>query len=123
MNARPQLDLFPGTARPAKPPKLAPPSMADRAVAARAARALRAAQADPSSRGEKSVIHIDLSRPRRGVWVTTFQNLPGYSIENGAHMHALLPGWQYTEDEVWFEMIPDLEVLAERGVLPTEATS
>ena len=56
-----------------------------------------------AQRGKKTVVHIDLSRPRRGVWVATFANLPGYSIENGAHMHALLPGWQYTADEVWAE--------------------
>ena len=121
MNAHAQLDLFAGAAPVA--PQLALPTMLDRAAAARAARVLRAAQADPSRRGEKSVVHIDLSRPRRGVWVATFANLPCYSIENGAHMHALLPGWQYTEDEVSLEMIPDLEALAERGVRPTEATS
>lgn len=123
MNAPAQLGLFVGVAFMAAAPRPANPTMVDRAAAARAARVLRAAQATPSRRGEKSVVHIDLSRPRRGVWVATFANLPGYSIENGAHMHTLLPGWQYTEDEVWAEMIPDLEALAERGVRPTEATS
>ena len=41
---------------------------------------------------------------------------------NGTFQHDLLPGWQYTRAEVEAEMIPDLELLAERGIRPTEAT-
>ncbi len=76
--------------------------------------------------GEKGVMHVDLARPRRGVWYTTWSNLPGFlrSLDRGGRVytHALLPGWEYQRREVKAEMVPDLEALAERGVRPTEAT-
>mgnify|MGYP000950717750 CR=1 FL=1 len=98
----------------------------DRADAASAAAALKAAIADPSTMGERSVAHLSLSRPRRGEWWTTWANLPGFLRAGRGtgtrYSHALLPGWEYTRREVLSEMIPDLEALAERGVRPTEAT-
>lgn len=94
----------------------------DRALARAAVSALRAAIADPTMMGDKIVCHIDLSRPRRGVWVTTWANLPGFSLTNGAFRHTLLPGWEYQRWEVRSEMIPDLEALAIHGVRPTKAT-
>lgn len=102
-----------------------PPTMVERAAAARAARALRAAIADPSTMGERAVLHIDLVHPRRGEWHETWANLPGFvrvNGRNGRYSHACLPGWEYLRAEVRSEMIPDLEVLAERGVRPTAAT-
>lgn len=104
---------------------LPPPTDAERAEAAKAARALRAAIADPSTKGERGWIHIDYSRPRRGVWLSTWANLPGFTREDsprGAYTHALLPGWSYRRHEIVAEMIPDLEALAERGERPTSAT-
>lgn len=97
--------------------------MVERAAAARAARALRAAIADPTTMGEPASYHMDLSRPRRGLWVTTWANLPGFRRINGRFEHDCLPGWEYSRAEVRAELIPDLEVLAERGVRPTEATA
>lgn len=102
---------------------LAPPTDQERAAAGVAARALRAAIEDTSTVGERSVAHIDLSRPRRGEWWETWQNLPGFCRINGSRFtHSLLPGWEYTRSEVRSEMILDLEALADRGVRPTEAT-
>jgi hypothetical protein len=43
--------------------------------------------------------------------------------KRGRYIHALLPGWSYTQREIRAEMIPDLEALAERGERPTEDTS
>ncbi|MCJ2055497.1 hypothetical protein MKL09_02905 [Methylobacterium sp. J-048] len=97
-----------------------------RADAAIAARALRAAIADPSTMGERQVAHVDLSRPRRGEWWETWANLPGFVRVNGPkgyYWHRCLPGWNYTRAEIVPEMIPDLELLAERGVRPSEDTS
>lgn len=106
------------------PQPLPPPTMQERAVAARAARALRAAIADPSTAGAKTVAHVDYSRPRRGEWWETWANLPGFTRINGhRYVHACLPGWQYARAEIRAELIPELEALAERGVRPTEATS
>jgi hypothetical protein len=97
--------------------------MRERADAAIAARALRAVIADPTKLGERSVMHIDFSRPRRAEWHETWSGLPGFSRVNGLYRHALLPGWEYRRSEIKNEMIPDLEALAERGVRPTQATS
>lgn len=106
-----------------RPLELPPPTMFERADAAKAARALRAAIADPSTIGAKNVAHIDFSRPRRGVWIYTWTNLPGFSLCDGFYHHTSLPGWQYARDEIKAELIPDLEALAERGVRPTEETT
>lgn len=70
---------------------------------------------------------MDMSRPRRAVWFSTWANLPGFMrIVDGVgrrYSHECLPGWGYAAHEVRSEMIPDLEALAERGIRPTEATS
>ena len=99
----------------------------ERVAARAAAAALRRAIADPSTMGAESMMHIDLCRPRRGVWLTSWANLPGLHRSIGAgersYTHDLLPGWQYARHEIRSEMIPDLEALAEHGVRPTEATS
>jgi hypothetical protein len=105
------------------PKPLPPPTAEERAQAFAAAAALREAIADPTTMGAKSVAHIDLARPRRGLWMATWANLPGFVRSNGRYSHALLPGWEYARNEIRAEMIPDLEALAERGVRPTEATS
>ena len=108
------------------PKPLPPPTDEERRVAGEAARALRAAIADPTTRGAESVVHIDLARPRRGEWWTTWANLPGFVRVNGYgghYWHACLPDWTYTRREIVAEMIPDLEALAEHGVRPTEVTS
>jgi len=102
--------------------KLPPPTMQERADAAIAARALAAAIADPSTRGQSSVMFLDLSRPRRGERHITWSNLPGFLQVNDRYSHACLPGWEYTRAEIALEMIPDLRALAEHGVrqcLPT----
>jgi hypothetical protein len=97
--------------------------MSVRADAAAAADALKKAIADSSTMGVRSVAHIDLSRPRRGEWWETWANLPGFTRINGVrYRHDLLPGWEYERSELRTELIPDLEALAEHGVLPTEAT-
>ncbi|MEN3213571.1 hypothetical protein PUR23_26615 [Methylorubrum populi] len=108
------------TRRASKP--LPPPTDQERAIAASAARALRSAIADPSTMGKRSVVHIDLARPRRSEWQDTWSNLPGFLRVNGRYRHASLPGWEYRRDEIRSEMIPDLEALAERGERPTVAT-
>lgn len=103
--------------------KLAPPTPQERSDAAVAVAALRAACADPSTLGEKTVAHVSLSRPKRGEWWEMWASLPGLTRINGSRFtHSLLPGWEYTRDEVRSEMIPDLEALALRGERPTEAT-
>lgn len=100
-----------------------PPTDQEREQARVAVAALRQAIADPSTMGKQSVMHIDLARPRRGVWLTTWANLPGFVRASGPiYSHVLLPGWEYRRHEIRSEMIPDLEALAERGVRPTEAT-
>lgn len=114
--------------KPARPTvraskELPPPTMRERADAAIAARALRAAWPHPVAMGAAQTTHIDFSRPRRGMWITRWANLPGFAQVNGAYQHDLLRGWQYKRAEVEAEMIPDLELLAERGIRPTEATS
>lgn len=108
------------------PKPLPPPTDDERRRAGEAAQALRAAIANPSTMGAKSVAHVDLVRPRRGEWWESWANLPGFHRINGKagrYIHALLPGWSYTQREVRPEMIPDLEALAERGERPTEDTS
>jgi hypothetical protein len=94
--------------------------------ARRAASALRAALADPSTAGERGIVHLLLARPRRGAWVRTWSNLPGLFLDIGSHTytytHVLLPGWQYTPAEMRSEMIDDLEHFAETGEQPKVAT-
>jgi hypothetical protein len=103
--------------------ELPEPTEAERGAAAIAVTALRAVIADPDARGECATTHIDYSRPRRAEWIHTWANLPGLTCVNGAYLHDLLPGWQYTAEELERELIPDLEALAERGVRPTAAMS
>lgn len=69
-------------------------------------------------------MHVDLSRPRRGVWLTMWKNLPGLTFDMGlkAYQHVLLPGWEYTVREMRTEMIEDLDRLADTGERPTKAT-
>ena len=99
------------------------PTIEERDSARVAAVSLRAAIADPSTMGERSVAHIDLARPRRGECWTTWKNLPGFTSVNGQRFtHALLPGWEYARSEIEAEMIPDLQALAERGERPAGAT-
>ena len=99
------------------------PTDPERASARAAAAALRAALADPSTMGARSVMHIDLRRPRRGEWHETWAGLPGFSRINGrSYQHALLPGWEYLRSEVRSELIPDLDALAELGVRPSAST-
>jgi hypothetical protein len=108
------------------PKPLPPPTDDERRQAGEAARAMRAAIANPNLVGAKSIVHVDLVRPRRGEWWETWSNLPGLVRVNGPrghYWHTLLPGWTYARSEIRSEMIPDLEALAERGVRPTEATS
>lgn len=105
------------------PKPLPPPTMFERADAAIAARALRAGLTDPSAMGERTVMHVDLARPRRGKCWETWAALPGFARVNGRYRHVLLPGWEYTQAELAAEMVTDLEALAERGVRPTEATA
>lgn len=95
-----------------------------RQEAASAARAIRSAIVDPTTAGDRSVMHIDMSRPRRGVWLFTWANLPGLTLEAGRRLysHILLPGWEYTPAELRTEMIEDLERFAETGELPKMAT-
>lgn len=92
--------------------------------ARRAAAAIRAALADPDSAGEPSIVHIDLARPRRGVWLKTWSNLPGLMLDTGrrSYTHTLLPKWEYTPAEMRSEMIDDLEHFAETGEQPKAAT-
>lgn len=111
-----------------RPAPLPPPTLPEREKARKAAAALRAALADPFARGESSTMHADLSRPRRGVWITTWSNLPGFVREQCSrsglsYSHECLPGWSYQRSEIRSEMIPDLEALAERGERPTTATT
>ena len=92
--------------------------------AAKAAAAIRAALADPATAGEPTVAHLDMSRPRRGVWIRIWPNLPGLMLDLGrrTYTHALLPRWEYTVREMRTEMIEDLERFATTGEQPTEAT-
>lgn len=108
----------------AKRKPLPPVTMLDREAAACAASALRAAIADPATAGTPIIAHILLARPRRGMWMKTWSNLPGLmrDIGAGVYSHALLPGWGYTTREMKGEMIEDLERLAATGERPTTAT-
>jgi hypothetical protein len=103
-----------------------PATMQERALAAVAARTLRAALQQPEVAGNPTTIHLDLARPRRAVWMTTWPGLPGFrkvmDRDGATYEHDLLPGWRYLKREIKAEMIPDLERLAERGERPTEAT-
>lgn len=104
--------------------QLPPPTDEERQRAAASAAAIRAAIADPSEAGEPATVHLDLSRPRRGVWLTTWSKLGGLSLERGrkVYTHPLLPGWEYTVAELKTEMLEDLDRLAAEGVRPTVAT-
>ncbi len=105
------------------PPKLPPPTMEERAQAAASARALRDGWPVPIGDIATFVAHIHSVRGRRrSVWVASWITLPGLKRVNDRYEHELLPGWEYTEDEVAEEMIADLERLAEKGERPTEAT-
>ena len=106
-----------------KPEPIPAPTMIERAAAAEAARKLTACLWDATAMGAEGVMHIDYSRPKRSEWIWTWENLPGFRCVNGTFQHELLPGWQYKQQEVIKEMIPDLVILAERGERPTEATS
>lgn len=104
--------------------KLPSATQAEREKARASATAIRRAIADPATAGERGVVHIDLSRPRRGLWLTTWKGLPGLLFDAGrnSYMHTLLPGWEYTVREMRTEMIEDLERLAETGERPTTVT-
>lgn len=105
------------------PKSLPPPTDEERTQAGIAAAALLAAIANPETMGVKTVAHLDLARPRRGERWETWSNLPGFTRINGTRFtHALLPGWEYTRDEIRSELIPDLEALAARGERPKAAT-
>lgn len=104
------------------PKPLPPPTAKERSDALLAAEALRAWLDDPSTGGTRTVMHLDLSGPRRGEWWETWENLQGFKRVNGRYRHALLPGWEYTGAEIALEMIPDLEKLATTGERPTEST-
>ena len=126
--AKPKKERKPKAEKPVKRSgrraiELPEPTEAERGAAAIAAMVLRAAIADPDTKGQRSTAHIDYSRPRRAEWVHTWENLPGLTCVNGAYLHDLLPGWQYTAEELEREMVPDLVALAEHGVRPTVATS
>lgn len=96
-----------------------------RAEARTAALAIRAAIANRSNAGERSVAHIDMSRPRRGVWLVTWANLPGLCLDAGrrVYSHVLLPGWEYTVAEMKSELIEDLDHFALTGEQPKVATN
>lgn len=113
----------PAKSKPAPAPPPPPPTEDERDAAAEAARVLRGAVDSPESWGKESTAFLDLARPRRGLIITSWPALPGFSRVNGKYQHACLPGWQYTWPEVRAEMIPDLERLALHGERPTEATS
>jgi hypothetical protein len=92
--------------------------------AKQSAMAIRRAIADPTSVGEPSVTHLLMARPRRGMWIKTWSNLPGLMLDAGtrSYTHTLLPGWQYTPREMKTEMVEDLERFADTGEQPKEAT-
>lgn len=96
----------------------------DREQARQSAAAIRAAIADPTTAGQAGVVHIDMSRPRRGLWFKTWSNLPGLMLDIAArqYTHTLLPGWQYTVREMRTEMLEDLDRFADTGEQPTQAT-
>ena len=68
-----------------------------RLVARQAAEAIRAAISDPTSAGERAAAHLDLSRPRRGVWLCTWANVPGLTLDCGRRMysHVLPLEWRH----------------------------
>jgi hypothetical protein len=94
------------------------------ADASKAAAAIRAAIADPASAGERRTTHLLMARPRRGVWLAMWANLPGLVLDCGRrrYSHAMLPGWEYTVAEMRTEMIDDLEHFAKTGEQPKIAT-
>ena len=65
-----------------------------------------------------------MARPRRGVWLATWPNLPGLTLDCGRRVYTrtLLPKWEYTVAEMRTEMLDDLEYLAETGEQPKVAT-
>lgn len=86
--------------------------------------AIRASITDPTKAGERSVVHFLMARPRRGVWVATWSNLPGLMLhlDDRTYTHTLLPGWQYTPAEMKTEMLEDLEHFAVTGEQPKTVT-
>lgn len=96
-----------------------------RAEARRAALAIRAAIADPKLAGERSVAHVKMSRPQRGLWLISWANFPGLVMDagRGVYLHQLLPGWEYTVSEMRTEMLDDLDHFAETGEQPKVATT
>lgn len=101
-----------------------PAGPGERLEAGESAEAIRASIADPAAAGGRRAVHVDLSRPRRGVWIVTWERVPGLSLDRGAreYSHALLPGWTYSPRELRTEMLDDLDRLADDGGRPTEAT-
>lgn len=92
--------------------------------AKKSAATIRAALVDPAAAGERGLIHIDMARPRRGIWLTTWRNIPGLTLDRSTntYAHALLPGWLYTPAEMRCELIVDLEHFADTGNQPKEVT-
>lgn len=97
--------------------------------AAQAAAALRRYKADPASAGACSTIYGS-GRPK--WWhIIEWPSLPGFSRTHAGSSrsptvtitfaHALLPGWEYAEDE-WDELLGDLDNLAAGRGQPTVAT-
>lgn len=97
---------------------------AERTGAPTAVVAIRLALREPESAGERCVMHVDMARPRRGVWLATWPNLPGLILDLGrrTYTHTLLPGWEYNVQEMRTEMLEDLDKLATTGELPKVAT-
>lgn len=96
-----------------------------RAEARTAALAIRAAIADRSLAGKRSVAHLLVARPRRGVWLVTWSKLPGLMLDAGrrVYWHTLLPAWEYTVAEMKTEMLDDLDHFALTGEQPKTATT
>lgn len=89
-----------------------------------AAYTIRKAITEPATAGERGVAHVLMAKPRRGVWVTTWSNLPGLMLhlDDRTYTHVLLPGWQYTAGEMQTEMLEDLERYALTGEQPKTVT-
>ena len=96
----------------------------ERREAAIAAAALHASIANKAAAGTRSVVHLDMRRPRRAVWLATWSNLPGLTMDIGrkVYTHSLLPGWEYNVREMKTELIEDLERIAMHGERPAQAT-
>lgn len=68
---------------------------------------------------------MHLARPRRGIWLVTWENLPGLMFDAGRRMysHVLLPRWEYSVAEMRTEMLDDLDHFALTGEQPKTATN